>query len=261
MSFISTSRTLLRRVAAASSYTAASRPGVAWHPRFYADNAAAGTSDSSANNASATSSPTPTSQATAPQNDVKDLGASLTSTMASSLSKSSKGEPSIPGMDPLQPGPSKSPGRSALSQNYRGASYGQDQEYTLHVRSTRNNVQLTYTQPHPTRQIDQKVFRTITGGSDKDFKKSNRSSYEAAHQAAIKTFGMIEEHVRNQSAQGEFNVKIKVAFRGMFGQGREAVTAALTGPEGVAIQKLITSVEDRTPIKIGGTRPKKQRRL
>ncbi len=55
--------------------------------------------------------------------------------------------------------------------------------------------------------------------------------------------------------------KIRVAFKGMFGQGREAVAAALVGPEGLGIKPLIYRVEDRTPIKIGGTRPRKARRL
>jgi len=120
--------------------------------------------------------------------------------------------------------------------------------HSLHVKSSRNNIILTYTD----NSKGGKVFRTISGGIDKDFKKANRSSYEAAHQAALKVFNAIEEHGKST---------IRIAFNGIFGQGREAVAAALAGPEGVRIRNRIVRVEDRTPIKIGGTRAKKPRRL
>lgn len=138
--------------------------------------------------------------------------------------------------------------------------------HTLHVQSTRNNVLLTFTD-----ESGRKVFGTITGGSDKDFKKAHRSSYEAAHQAAIKMFGRIVEHSKGDSkikgnryassGTGMMDLRLRVAFKGMFGKGREAVAAALTGPEGVEISPSVKVVEDRTPIKIGGTRPRKARRL
>ena len=120
--------------------------------------------------------------------------------------------------------------------------------HSLHVKSSRNNIILTYTDDSK----GGKVFRTITGGIDKDFKKAHRSSYEAAHQAALKVFKAIEEHGKST---------IRVAFNGIFGQGREAVAAALAGPEGIRIRPRVVKVEDRTPIKIGGTRAKKPRRL
>jgi ribosomal protein S11 len=120
--------------------------------------------------------------------------------------------------------------------------------HSLHVKSSRNNIILTYTDDSK----GGKVFRTITGGIDKDFKKAHRSSYEAAHQAALKVFKAIEEHGQS---------RIRVAFNGIFGQGREAVAAALAGPEGARIRTRVVKVEDRTPIKIGGTRAKKPRRL
>lgn len=122
----------------------------------------------------------------------------------------------------------------------------------LHVQSTRNNVIMSYTDF----KTGNKVMRTITAGTDKDFKKSNRSSYEAAHQAALKMFGAIKEQ-----AGKPMTTRMVVAFKGMFGQGREAVSAALLGPEGADIRKLVVRVEDRTPIKIGGTRAKRPRRL
>ncbi|KAI5454178.1 hypothetical protein NCC49_004243 [Naganishia albida] len=127
-----------------------------------------------------------------------------------------------------------------------------DPTHVLHVQSTRNNVIMSYTDY----KTGNKVMRTITAGTDKDFKKSNRSSYEAAHQAALKMFGAIKEQ-----AGRPLNTRMVVAFKGMFGQGREAVSAALLGPEGSDIRRLVVRVEDRTPIKIGGTRAKRPRRL
>lgn len=124
--------------------------------------------------------------------------------------------------------------------------------HVLHVQSTRNNVIMSYTDF----KTGNKVMKTITGGTDKDFKKSNRSSYEAAHQAALKMFAAIKENTGKA-----MNTRMVVAFKGMFGQGREAVSAALLGPEGSDIRRLVVRVEDRTPIKIGGTRAKRPRRL
>lgn len=54
---------------------------------------------------------------------------------------------------------------------------------------------------------------------------------------------------------------IRVAFKGLFGHGRDAAATAIGGPEGEDIRNLITRVEDRTPIKIGGTRARRPRRV
>lgn len=55
---------------------------------------------------------------------------------------------------------------------------------------------------------------------------------------------------------------MKVVFKGLRGgQGREAVAAAIDGQEGDSIRAAIGRVEDRTGIKIGGTRGKRVRRL
>lgn len=46
-----------------------------------------------------------------------------------------------------------------------------------------------------------------------------------------------------------------------YGQGREAVQRALMSSEGMIMRGSLIRVTDRTPIKIGGTRAKKARRL
>ncbi|KAI7297576.1 hypothetical protein KC315_g18399, partial [Hortaea werneckii] len=54
--------------------------------------------------------------------------------------------------------------------------------------------------------------------------------------------------------------KLEVVLRG-FGAGREAVTKALLGAEGVDVRKRISAVVDATRLKLGGPRSKKPRRL
>jgi small subunit ribosomal protein S11 len=124
---------------------------------------------------------------------------------------------------------------------------------TLTVSATRNNTVLTFadhTGP---------IFPTISAGTDKTFKNSQRASYEAAHQAALKMFSKVEDYVRTS---GVGNRRMKVVFNGLRGgQGREAVASAISGQEGDGIRQAIGRVEDRTGIKIGGTRGKRVRRL
>jgi len=120
--------------------------------------------------------------------------------------------------------------------------------------STRNNVLLTFTdQTGP-------LFPTITAGTDKIFRKANRNSHEAAHQALLKMQKRILEAARTFQAQGN-RMWLRVAYKGMEGTGREAVNGAIGGPEGEEFRTLISVVEDRTPIKVGGTRARKPRRL
>jgi len=97
------------------------------------------------------------------------------------------------------------------------------------------------------------VFGGITGGTGGTFKKSNRSTYEAAHQAALKMFERILAYSR------EHKVQVCVAFKGILGTGRDAVAAAISGPEGQEFRSLIVRLEDRTPVKIGGDRPRGKR--
>lgn len=54
---------------------------------------------------------------------------------------------------------------------------------------------------------------------------------------------------------------IRVAFKGLRGFARDAAASALGGPEGTDLRNMITRIEDRTPIKIGGTRARRPRRV
>ena len=120
-------------------------------------------------------------------------------------------------------------------------------KYRLHCKSTNNNTIITFTNP---------VGQTIgwQSGGRCEFKGANRASYEAGYQSAVRIFGVIEK----LAAEKDF--KIALFFKG-FGQGRDALKTALLAVEGQNIRSLVCSVSDRTPIKIGGTRSKKMRRL
>jgi small subunit ribosomal protein S11 len=120
--------------------------------------------------------------------------------------------------------------------------------YRLHCHSTRNNTITTFTQPNGS------TIAWFSGGSC-GFKKGNRASYEAGYQCAVRMFKRIE-----QEATSVGPMEVELFFKG-FGQGREALHKALLTSEGQPVRPLVVSITDRTPIKIGGTRAKKMRRL
>ena len=118
----------------------------------------------------------------------------------------------------------------------------------LHVHSTRNNTITTFTTQ------EGNAVAWWSGGSC-GFKKGNRSSYEAGYQCTVRAFEKILDY-RNQV--GPFS--LEVIFKG-FGQGREAMQKALLASEGEKIRPFVARLTDHTPVKIGGTRGKKARRL
>jgi len=121
-------------------------------------------------------------------------------------------------------------------------------EFHLHVYSTRNNTSATFTN-----QAGNPIA-WWTGGSC-GFKKSNRSSYEAGYQCTVRAFEKILDY---RKEAGPFSLEI--IFKG-FGQGRDAMQKALLAAEGEQIRPFVSRLTDQTPVKIGGTRAKKARRL
>jgi len=101
-----------------------------------------------------------------------------------------------------------------------------------------------------------------SGGSC-GFKGVNRSGYEAGYQCAVRAFTRVKELARESADMGSGGgggPRFEVLFKG-FGRGREAVYKALMTSEGDEVRPFVTRVTDNTPIKIGGTRAKKTRRL
>jgi small subunit ribosomal protein S11 len=121
--------------------------------------------------------------------------------------------------------------------------------YQLHVFSSKNNTITTFTKPN-----GDPISWSSAGSCG--FRKSQRSGYEAGYQCAVKMFQKIEDYMR--VTEHAFNLEL--LFKG-FGQGRDALQKALLTVEGENIRNLIIRLTDRTPIKIGGTRAKKARRL
>ncbi|KAJ1020226.1 hypothetical protein NDA18_005826 [Ustilago nuda] len=122
------------------------------------------------------------------------------------------------------------------------------QPHRLFVNSSRNNTILTLTSPTGD------PLASASGGSV-GFKKSARSGYEAGYRAAFSMFGKINEFKNAWRI-----VHLEVLWNG-FGQGREAVFRALLAGEGQTTKNLVSKMTDKTPLKIGGVRPKKRRML
>ncbi|KLO11252.1 translational machinery component [Schizopora paradoxa] len=134
------------------------------------------------------------------------------------------------------------------------------EEYRLYAQCTNNNVILTLAAVSK-REVDRngrpksRTVAWVSGGTCK-FKNAQRASYEAGYQASVAMFGRIAKEIEERKV----DMKLEILFSGK-GMGREALQKALLTSEGDLVRDLVWKVTDRTPIKIGGTRAKKARRL
>ena len=119
--------------------------------------------------------------------------------------------------------------------------------YRLHCKSSRNNTIVMFTDEKG------KCLAWFSGGSCK-FKGANRATYEAGYQCAVRAFEVIKKTAATTP------LGLELYFKG-FGQGRDAMKTAMLAAEGTEIRGLVRSIQDRTPIKIGGCRAPKARRL
>lgn len=136
------------------------------------------------------------------------------------------------------------------------------QTYRIHVSCTPNNTHVVISDP----QGRALKAGSWTGGSC-GFKGVNRSGYEAGYQCAVRAFARIKQLAEEEGSIGAGvgvgllpRARFEVLFRG-FGQGRDAVFKALMTSEGDDVRPYVVRVTDKTPIKIGGTRARKTRRL
>ncbi|KAI9670606.1 MAG: hypothetical protein M1831_005826 [Alyxoria varia] len=118
----------------------------------------------------------------------------------------------------------------------------------LHVYATKHNTHLTFTRP------DFSPMLSLSAGN-LGFRKANRGTYDAAFQLSSYVFNRIQEQGWLKDIEN-----IEVILRG-FGVGREAVTKAMLGSEGVRLRSSVIQVTDATRLKFGGTRSRKPRRL
>ncbi|KAK4053073.1 hypothetical protein OIV83_001808 [Microbotryomycetes sp. JL201] len=144
--------------------------------------------------------------------------------------------------------------------------------FKLHVSSTRNNTILTLTHTPGAQSFDQDpdqphhVVAWVSGGSA-GFKGASRATYDAAVEASIRMFKKIDNLISPPVVQGNKTkviwsppTDLEIIWKG-FGQGRDAVYRTLMGGQGESIQRIVKRVTDATPLKIGGTRPKKKRTI
>lgn len=132
----------------------------------------------------------------------------------------------------------------------------QIQNYHISVSCTPNNTHIVMSDSlgHPIKS------GSWSGGSC-GFKGVNRSGYEAGYQCAVRAFARVKQLARESAEMsGVGGARFEVLFKG-FGRGREAVYKALMTSEGDDVRPFVTRVTDNTPIKIGGTRARKTRRL
>ncbi|KIY45842.1 translational machinery component [Fistulina hepatica ATCC 64428] len=119
--------------------------------------------------------------------------------------------------------------------------------YRLHCKATNNNVILNFTKSNGD------TILWVSGGKI-GFTNVRRSTYEAGYQCAVKVIKAIEVPTIENA------IKLELFLKG-FGQGREALINTLNGVEGQKVKPYVSRLTDRTPIKIGGTRAPKMKRL
>jgi len=167
--------------------------------------------------------------------------------------------PPVTAADPDGPPTSVSYSRSTTNNNNNNNSnpfrvnlsqHASTQTYRIHVSCTPNNTLIVMSDSH-----GHPVKSGSWSGGSCGFKGVNRSGYEAGYQCAVRAFARVK-----QLAEEAGGARFEVLFKG-FGQGREAVVKALMTSEGDDVRPFVTRVTDNTPIKIGGTRAKKTRRL
>ncbi|GAA5929374.1 hypothetical protein JCM3775_002324 [Rhodotorula graminis] len=161
--------------------------------------------------------------------------------------------------------------------NSRARTHRLTQPYKLHVYSTRNNTILTLsTSPASAPSSSYSSSGSEGAGphhpiawvsaGNAGYKGAARGTYDAAVEVALRMFRKIQDLVEPPVLAGGQRVKaagpppteLEVVWKG-FGQGRDAVFRTLMGAEGDNVRGLVRRVTDATPLKVGGTRPKKRR--
>lgn len=146
-------------------------------------------------------------------------------------------------------------------------------KHVLHCSFLKNNTFLTLTkvegdinwaERNPNKSWNDKVLYFLTlpqkicisqSAGSVGFRKAQRGEYEASFQLSSFVFKqMIEKKYLQDSGA------LEVVVKG-FGKGRKAFFDSLKGKEGNGIRDRITKLSDLTPIRFGGNRPAKHRRI
>lgn len=118
--------------------------------------------------------------------------------------------------------------------------------HKIHIKSTSNNTCAVFTH-------GPNIIGWASGGSV-GFKNAQRSTYEAGYQVAKRMIEMVAERARSH------RISLEIVYNG-FGQGRDAMASVLLTAESESIRPYIVRLTDKTPIRIGGPRQPKVRRL
>ncbi|KAL5530595.1 hypothetical protein ACEPAF_6853 [Sanghuangporus sanghuang] len=121
--------------------------------------------------------------------------------------------------------------------------------YRLHVLARSKNCIMTLADENYRRAL------VVSSGRCK-FKNVAEGTYEAGYQCALRVF----QFIRNEKKRRKEGIKLHVFVNG-FGQGRSALLKALTMSEGNGVRQIVEKLTDTTPIKVGGVRLQKARRL
>ncbi|ODV85191.1 hypothetical protein CANARDRAFT_28485 [[Candida] arabinofermentans NRRL YB-2248] len=179
---------------------------------------------------------------------------------------------------------------SALSQKNNNIIHGQSKQsnsnksvkkirnmktlkHVLHCRFRKNNTYITlnkvemdlnYEANHPELTYNEKVLYYLTlpqkvlvsqSTGCLGFRKSQRGEYEATFQLASHIFKFIRE---KELFKDGGNLELVVRE---YGKGRKAFFDAMKGKEGSGIREYITRMSDYTPVKFGGVKSPKPRRI
>ena len=125
-----------------------------------------------------------------------------------------------------------------------------DAHYKLYVQSSPNNCIMTLVN-------EVGKSRGIVSAGLCGFRNSQEATYEAGYQVAVRMFDKIRSEM---ALRTDKKMKIEILMKG-FGQSRQALLKALTMTEGVGVRESVVRLTDRTPIKIGGVRAQKARRM
>lgn len=123
-------------------------------------------------------------------------------------------------------------------------------QHYVHITTTQNNTLITLCDARKT-----PVKGGVWTGGMVGFKGSRKGEFEAGYQCAVSAFKRMEE-----LCERDPGIRFELLFSGG-GKGRDAVVQALTLAEGEKVRGLVNRLTDKTPIKIGGTRAKKVRRV
>ena len=123
-------------------------------------------------------------------------------------------------------------------------------QHYVHITTTQNNTLITLCDDKKT-----PVEKGVWTGGTVGFKGSRKGEFEAGYQCAVSAFKRMHELFEKDPG-----TRFELLFSGG-GKGRDAVIQALTLAEGEKVRGLVNRLTDKTPIKIGGTRAKKVRRV